>query len=368
MIITLKQVLPAMERVRLKYVLGDESLLGLAEGDFEKYIFNPVLYIFPHRLNWLKYLALTILLMFHGITVKPKWLYGHLRFKLRRKQGWSQKATNFIFLLPLKARKDQFEITETGRSCSFATTDLLPLDPHLHKEIRFNVPHDLQRFTSQYRDALLSNSYRKHPSTFNGQTYLQAERMLFDVAAVLNAQGSHWWLEGGTLLGLYRDGKLLDWDHDIDLGLRYESKAQLKALIEALKNLEYYVKILDFPDKAGLWKLGDIRLIKLFPRRLYFFHTELCLDLFIFYRENFKATNEPVYKYVVHERNGFHPAAILDELSDLEYKGHQLGRPLQTEAFLASKYGESWGTPVKEWHVAIDDKTILNNMDTPATP
>ena len=89
----------------------------------------------------------------------------------------------------------------------------------------------------------------------------------------------------------------------------------------------------------------------------------MCVDLFIFYREDLLGMDEPVYKYVVHERNGYHPSSILDDLDDLMYRGHRLGRPRDAEAFLASKYGENWKTPVKEWHVAIDDKTILNNME-----
>jgi len=364
MIVTLKKVLPAMERAGIRYMLGDESLLGLTEGDFEKYIFNPVFYILPSRINWLRYVILAFNLIFQGITVKPKWVYRHFRLKIRRKQGLSQKSPNFIFFLPLRATHDSYEIVETGRRCVFSKSDLFPLERFIQKDVSFSVPRNLDRFVDKYRDELLSNSYRKHPATFDRRSAMQAEQILFDVANILNQQKSHWWLEGGTLLGLYRDGKLLDWDHDVDLGVRFDSQAQISALLTALRKLPYYVKVLDFPNKTGLWNLGEVRLMKLFPRRFYFFHSELCLDLFIFYREDLDGSDTPVYKYVVHERNGYHPADLLDALSVLSFKGHSLGRPEKTEDFLRSKYGETWDTPVKEWHVAIDDKTILNNMDT----
>ena len=37
------------------------------------------------------------------------------------------------------------------------------------------------------------------------------------------------WIEAGTALGIYRDGQILPWDHDIDIGIWYDD---LKDYIE----------------------------------------------------------------------------------------------------------------------------------------
>jgi len=362
---TLAKIIKALNTCGLPYMVGDESLLGLAEGDLEKYAFNITLYQLPTSCGWMKYGLLSFILLLQGVTVKPKIVHGHFRLKLRAKTGLLKKAPNFIFLIPLQKINDDFKLVERGRSITFPSSSIYSLDSVTYQTLTLSVPHDHQDFARLYRKELLSNKYRQHAVSLDTESAKQAEAMLFKIANILNASRTHWWLEGGTLLGLFRDGKLLDWDHDIDLGLRFESEDQIRELLKQLRKTPYYIKTLDFPEKAGVWNLGQLRLIKVFPRRFYFFHTELCLDLFIFYRESLPGLENPVYKYVVHQKNGYHPAALLDELETLTFKDHQLGRPADTAEFLKSKYGEGWQTPVKEWHVAIDDKTILRNMDNP---
>ena len=44
-----------------------------------------------------------------------------------------------------------------------------------------------------------------------------------------------YWLDGGTLLGACRDGKMIDIDDDIDLAIPYDSYIKLKEIIKTLK-------------------------------------------------------------------------------------------------------------------------------------
>ena len=39
-------------------------------------------------------------------------------------------------------------------------------------------------------------------------------------------EGLDWWLEFGTLLGLVREGKIIDWDNDLDIGVMEETMTQ----------------------------------------------------------------------------------------------------------------------------------------------
>ncbi|MBT3300126.1 MAG: hypothetical protein HN657_06755 [Candidatus Marinimicrobia bacterium] len=364
MIQTLKTISDAMRQVGLTHLLGDESLLGLSENNLERYRFNIVLYQLPISFAWFRYLRLGWILYKKKIIVKPKRVHARFQLKIRGKLHSGGKAPNFIIVIPFTKIKEQFVIAEKGREVSYPISAILPLDKIDYKNSSLPVPHDLKDFVVNYRTELLSSTYRKHDIVFDQKSTEEAENILFDIAEILNRNKNHWWLEGGTLLGLYRDGKLLDWDHDIDLGVRFDSSKQIDRLLKALRKTNYLIKVYDFPEKEGVWDLGKVRLIKIYPRRYYFFPTNLCLDLFIFYREKLEDTQELVYKYVVHQRNGYHPAPLLDELEDLKFKGHRLRRPKYSDEFLAGKYGENWEIPVKEWHVAIDDKTILNNMES----
>ena len=55
---------------------------------------------------------------------------------------------------------------------------------------------------------------------------------LLDVARTLRTHGIVNWLQGQTLLGIFRDGELLD-DHDDDLGIWYEDKVQILSSVKA---------------------------------------------------------------------------------------------------------------------------------------
>ena len=143
-------------------------------------------------------------------------------------------------MIPLKKSNDQFVIVEQGRTCNYPIAAILPLTNLSYKNQELSIPHDLDTFVSRFKTELLSSSYRKHPVVFNDKSALKAEEILFKIAHILNTQKSHWWLEGGTLLGLYRDGKLLDWDHDVDLGVQFESEEQIENLLTALKRTIYY--------------------------------------------------------------------------------------------------------------------------------
>jgi phosphorylcholine metabolism protein LicD len=52
-----------------------------------------------------------------------------------------------------------------------------------------------------------------------------------------------WWLEFGTLLGLIREGKIIDWDDDIDIGINEESMT-LENIQEMRKKCEEFGFIL----------------------------------------------------------------------------------------------------------------------------
>ena len=60
---------------------------------------------------------------------------------------------------------------------------------------------------------------------------IDAERELGQVCGFLKKANIRHWLSSGTLLGIYRDGKFLEGDTDIDIGIRGEDVDDIRAVV-----------------------------------------------------------------------------------------------------------------------------------------
>jgi hypothetical protein len=139
--------------------------------------------------------------------------------------------------------------------------------------------------------------------------------------------------------------------------MKYESEAQMKDLIRKLRR-HFYVSVRSFPRVSKIWHLGKYRVLKIFPRKYIFFKESLCLDLFVYYKGTLPGQDEPVYKYVVWNRNAFHRKEFFDTIETINFYGSEVPVPANPEKFIEVKYGEAWRTPVKQWNVALDDGSI----------
>jgi len=64
---------------------------------------------------------------------------------------------------------------------------------------------------------------------------------LREVKKMLDKHGVTYWLDAGTLLGAVRDGKLIPWDNDIDLGTWYKDIDKIINVVENLRNKGFLV-------------------------------------------------------------------------------------------------------------------------------
>ena len=87
-----------------------------------------------------------------------------------------------------------------------------------------------------------------------------------EIKEVFDKTDLDYWLDGGTLLGAVRDGKILEWDGDVDLGTWYDDARQIAFVLPDFEKREFQVY------KPGLskntvfvWKSGckvDINLYR----------------------------------------------------------------------------------------------------------
>jgi len=352
-----QNVFTVLNKLDLPYIVGADSLVGLSEDDLSKYSQNLSLYLFP--VSNRKILQLTAQLLRHKITLKPKSIGGHRHYKLRFKPGVFSKSPEFIslnLLIPVDGGNTAFI---GGHHTFIPTIDLnqgtlktIDIDG-----IPLSVPEEYKSFVKRYNQELLAWFYMKHDVSFDSKSEQQAVKFMYKNITVMNLAGIKFWVEGGTLLGALRDQKLIPWDHDLDFGMRFETNKHMKHLIRKLRR-HFYVSVKSFPQTKGLWQLGDYRVLKIYPRRLFFLREKLCLDLFIYYEGKLPDSDEMVYKYVVWNRNAYHRKEFLDTQESLSFYGKEIPVPANPEKFIEVKYGENWRTPVKDWNVALDDGSI----------
>lgn len=132
-----------------------------------------------------------------------------------------------------------------------------------------------------------------------------------------------WWLDFGTLLGFYRDGKIIDWDSDLDIGVLYEDF--YKNEIEIKKRVQekgfYFTKI-----SNNFYRIN-------------FSSTNLLhCDLFLFKNKN------GVLKTAFDEYFSKHDEIF--PLNKMVILDKEFNVPHDIEYFLKTRYGDSWKTPI----------------------
>ena len=188
--------------------------------------------------------------------------------------------------------------------------------------------------------------------TLEGKNGTIALQMLKDITDLLDKNNIEYWLEGGTLLGIIRENRLLPWDNDMDISIKEEEYSKL---LDIIKKLNYIVWFKEFDKDDAPFEKGKKRLIKIRNRKFLFFRGEVALDIFI----KFKKDNE--YFWQVGKKKKSVDAKYYEELIKYSFDSKEYLVPKLYEEYLTYRYGD-WKTPVKEWNTYIDDKAIKGDI------
>jgi len=191
--------------------------------------------------------------------------------------------------------------------------------------------------------------------TLEGKNGTIALMMLRRVTDLLDRKGIEYWLEGGTLLGVIRENRLLPWDNDMDISL---TEAYYDALLDAvgeIRKLGYMVWFKEFERDDAPFKKGIKRIIKIRNRKLHFIRGEVALDIFI------KFEQEGEYFWQVGQKKKSVPAHFYQHLKRHTFDGKSYLIPQESEAYLSYRYG-AWQEVVKGWDTFHDDNAIAGDM------
>lgn len=188
--------------------------------------------------------------------------------------------------------------------------------------------------------------------TLEGKNLVQAEKLLADVISIFESCEVTYWLEGGTLLGLRREGRLLPWDNDLDISMHSKESHKLKLLMQTLKKKGFRVRTRIFDKDSAVFVKGNLRMIKIRTKRFFgLLKGNVCLDVFIKYTEN-----EKTYWEIDNKTKNV-PSKYYASFKNIEFKGKPYVIPNFTDEYLTYRYGE-WQTPVKDWDTSKDDKAL----------
>ncbi|MCK4358362.1 MAG: LicD family protein [Candidatus Cloacimonetes bacterium] len=176
---------------------------------------------------------------------------------------------------------------------------------------------------------------------------VRMKEMLFDTLDILEKNNIRYWIDAGTLLGIFRNGDLLPWDYDADIGII--SEYTLKVLNILHKYFPKYLirkKITNNP-----WLPGNIRVIKIQTpweklRRINFH-----IDLFCVY----KVGN--YYRWIDNDSLKQVDQKYYDNLDTIAWEGRKIPIPYNVEKYLRIRYG-NWSIPDKNYNASLHDGAI----------
>lgn len=147
---------------------------------------------------------------------------------------------------------------------------------------------------------------------------LRLIRLLKRATDVLNKHSVAHWAIGGTLLGQLRNGGIIPWDDDIDLGVLDAN------LLAELPWKEYGLQFKKHYFVPHLWRITDMDESK-----------GEFIDIFTFTRDEYGA-------YVINSSSFDDHIDLLFPLKTMPYHHMQLNVPNDPELYLDKKFGSTW--------------------------
>ena len=151
------------------------------------------------------------------------------------------------------------------------------------------------------------------------RNYPQAAEVLAAGAGILDDLGAHWWLSSGTALGIYRDGRLIPHDNDLDVGV-LDAPELRGRIVAALRRAGADVFV-DQPCQVAS-RLRDV-----------------VFDVRIFYRVEDQLVTDTEFGQMRK------PARLVADLVTVEFDGRSYPLPNPPDEYMAVRYGPDWRTP-----------------------
>jgi phosphorylcholine metabolism protein LicD len=181
----------------------------------------------------------------------------------------------------------------------------------------------------------------------DSNNHSRMKKMLLFTIDQLQKHNIPFWLEAGTLLGIYRDGDLISWDYDADIGI----PAEYCYKVAALRYKYFPSYIVRKRPICSRWIPGDTRVVKVKTTWEKLQQVNFHIDLFCVYKVNdkYRWVDSGVLKQV--------DAKFFDTQDYINWEGRNIPIPAHTEEYLSLRYGK-WRIPSKNYNAGLHDGAI----------
>lgn len=195
-----------------------------------------------------------------------------------------------------------------------------------------------------------------------GKVLSRSLEMLNDVTNTLEYFGVRCSLDGGTALGVIREGRLLPWDTDMDIAIDATELKKLKLALWVLFFKGYRVRTRRLFKATEPLAKNAVRVVKVWRRKWLFLKGPEMLDIFVRYKKDdmcywVLGGNKKSQVTIVNSM----PAIFHDELKKVAFNNKDFFVAADEDGFLTYRYGD-WRTPVKEWNAFEHDGAILTSI------
>ncbi|NHZ84973.1 MAG: hypothetical protein GWP19_03730 [Planctomycetia bacterium] len=182
----------------------------------------------------------------------------------------------------------------------------------------------------------------------DSNNHSRMKKMLLFTIDQLQKHNVPFWLEAGTLLGIYRDGDLISWDYDADISIPAEYSEKVAAL-----RYKFFPKyIVRKRPIINRWIPGNTRVVKVKTTWEKLQQVNFHIDLFCVYKvdDKYRWVDSSVLKQV--------DAKFFNTQDYIQWEGRKIPIPAHTEEYLSLRYG-NWQIPYKNYNAGLHDGAIV---------
>ncbi|NLW33796.1 MAG: hypothetical protein GXY77_20295 [Fibrobacter sp.] len=190
--------------------------------------------------------------------------------------------------------------------------------------------------------------------SLTGKTLQKTLILLKEISSDFNESGVDYWMEGGTLLGIIRENRLLPWDHDIDFSVNIDHVDLVLSCLQNLRKKGYRIEYFRYDFDIGPFKKGMPRIIKIRNTVLKYIGGDASAD--IFFKKNVNGKYFWTTDYTILKST---PSIFCKNTIGYTFNKHKIKIPAKYEDYLACRYGCDWRIPKKDYCRQTDDLAIV---------
>jgi len=292
--------------------------------------------------------------------------------------SWKRTAYSFKILISIKYQLDDDYRWVSIRNCKHISADYYnKLDSLIFDGKTYNIPSETEKYLNyiygnwrmltedwmhQINDGTLAKDsliqtipFQTFERKINEEkiklqdrnNHSRMKQMLLFTIDLLQKNNVPFWIEAGTLLGIYRNGDLIPWDYDADLSIPAEY-ADHVAKLRYNFFPSYIVRKRSIDNR---WLPGNTRVVKVKSTWEKLRQVNFHIDLFCIYKVNnkYRWVDTGVLKQVDEK--------FFNKQDHITWEGRKIPVPSHTEEYLTLRYGD-WRKPDKTYNAGIHDGAI----------